>query len=472
MVLNVAVTYENPCEASDQCIARSECMYADESIKQYKIFKRKNEEEKAKEIIQELRDRICDKETRFMCCPIQLPETREGSCLSLEWVDDISKHLLKNENSKGQVELLINVNRAMFKCFYDDEWVDNLSTKFSSEEITRQNINVEVCQRLEPFNSTTSQTIITTTAITALRNTITTVKQKQPTTAQTQATTMTQTQAAMMTQTQAKTTTEIPVILTRTLLLDRWREYNINLTVIDPKTRSSVIKTFSYNTYQWDCGDENETHIVQDQFCNNVPDCPNKRDEDPAVCTVSQLPKSLGYLTYLFMIGIIAVYFGNRKFAKNEYIKTFANSISFSMTSFLDCSSFDNKDAFIQHYTSIHESDKMQEFCQKVKYWFYSNNDFENQRNVFRWIREIEEKLHKTSENVYACILKNYKGDSCVVERICCPDGTAIERMKIACSKDFSNKIQWHLVNISFGFFLLCLHIFDYIKDIGRVKQN
>ena len=53
----------------DVCVARSECKYADERIKLYKTLKGQNAR-KATEILNELKDRVCDRIKRLMWCPL------------------------------------------------------------------------------------------------------------------------------------------------------------------------------------------------------------------------------------------------------------------------------------------------------------------------------------------------------------------------------------------------------------------
>jgi hypothetical protein len=75
------------CALSDKCIDRNKCEYADEKIDLYKELKKQNKRNEADKIIQELQERICEKEKRFMCCPTQKPLPisssklpRHGSC--------------------------------------------------------------------------------------------------------------------------------------------------------------------------------------------------------------------------------------------------------------------------------------------------------------------------------------------------------------------------------------------------------
>jgi len=57
------------CGESDQCIARTECDYADEKTKLYKQLKGQRKRVEADKVLKELKDRVCEKKKRFMCCP-------------------------------------------------------------------------------------------------------------------------------------------------------------------------------------------------------------------------------------------------------------------------------------------------------------------------------------------------------------------------------------------------------------------
>jgi len=70
---------ENPCEASNTCIARSDCPYANDQLKEYKRFEKQNKKDTANAILQELRNRVCNTEERLICCPP--PKTPESDYL-------------------------------------------------------------------------------------------------------------------------------------------------------------------------------------------------------------------------------------------------------------------------------------------------------------------------------------------------------------------------------------------------------
>ena len=58
-----------PCNAGSSCIARTKCQYVDQRMDQYKELKARNQREKAKQIIAELRNLVCNKKKRLVCCP-------------------------------------------------------------------------------------------------------------------------------------------------------------------------------------------------------------------------------------------------------------------------------------------------------------------------------------------------------------------------------------------------------------------
>eukprot|EP00092_Neocalanus_flemingeri_P033785 GFUD01036733.1.p1 GENE.GFUD01036733.1~~GFUD01036733.1.p1 ORF type:complete len:485 (-),score=53.95 GFUD01036733.1:343-1797(-) len=104
-------------------------------------------------------------------------------------------------------------------------------------------------------------------------------------------------------------------------------------------------------------------------------------------------------------------------------------------------------------------------FCQHLKWWYFHNQDVEKQKVIFTYIEILEKNMHPNAEERYLCILKNY-GDTAVTERICCPRGTIIDRLKNCIQCCFSGRIKWHILDIVFSFLCLCTHIFDHIKDI------
>jgi len=53
----------------DDCVPRAECKYADDRMELYKSLKGQNER-KASEILNELKDRVCDRKNRLMWCPV------------------------------------------------------------------------------------------------------------------------------------------------------------------------------------------------------------------------------------------------------------------------------------------------------------------------------------------------------------------------------------------------------------------
>ena len=111
----------------------------------------------------------------------------------------------------------------------------------------------------------------------------------------------------------------------------------------------------------------------------------------------------------------------------------------------------------------------MVSFIQHLQLWYFKNIEIEKQEGVFRDIKTAEERLHENSEESYLCVLKNYGGETAVTERLCSPEGTAMDRLKSSVETFFSFKIQWYKMDIMFAFIGLCSHIFDYIKDIGEI---
>jgi len=57
-----------PCKSPDQCISSADCPYYKDRLAQYQQLKPRNPRQ-AREIFTELTNRICDKKKRYICCP-------------------------------------------------------------------------------------------------------------------------------------------------------------------------------------------------------------------------------------------------------------------------------------------------------------------------------------------------------------------------------------------------------------------
>ena len=430
----------------------------------------------------------------------------------MKWADTPNIPWSRHETEEGQVVIIITVTREDFICFYEDVDMTDLKLEISFKEKISDIILEGECYVKEP-NSThdTRKTeripniIDSSYSIVAVNPVISTKESTKTNNIRTRTitnTSITTTTTTLITSTTSTTTTTITTTTTTTAseqplkgsvtksrIIERWRDYEVMMIITDPKSGSPVPKVVQYDTYEWQCEDPARNVISQKEFCNNIPDCditdeyPNGRDEDPGVCRVSELPKNLGYLVYLVMMIVVVVYFSRKNSETNnisELIKSTALNVNIVLPNqFNILESRGRTKIFFLEYHSIPNSAKMSSFCQYMKLWYYNQADIEKEVNVFSCIRLAEERLHDNAEERYLCILKNYGGDATVTERICCPEGTLLVKLKQSCQKLFnlicsflfgkpSSPIPWFVLDIVFGFICLCSHLFDYIKDIGK----
>ena len=97
----------------------------------------------------------------------------------------------------------------------------------------------------------------------------------------------------------------------------------------------------------------------------------------------------------------------------------------------------------------------------------YDVNDDQVQE-ICETVREAELELHDNPEEAYNCVLKHYDGDHPISARLEDPSGGALLKGKKFVNKSLKTNTRWFGFKISSMFFLLCLHHFDYIKDIGK----
>ena len=90
---------------------------------------------------------------------------------------------------------------------------------------------------------------------------------------------------------------------------------------------------------------------------------------------------------------------------------------------------------------------------------------------VCEWIKEAEEKVHSDAADIYNCILANFGGCHPLTARIADPQGGIGVKIKDRVKKMAPHKkIRWHILTIFRMFVMLCLHMFDYVKDIGELQ--
>ena len=83
------------------------------------------------------------------------------------------------------------------------------------------------------------------------------------------------------------------------IILNRWRQYKIELVIEDLKTTKKSKKPLilTHDTYFWKCSGSCHK-IPQKDFCNNHPDCPDESDESKDNCEVSKLPQKTAFGFY------------------------------------------------------------------------------------------------------------------------------------------------------------------------------
>ena len=222
-----------------------------------------------------------------------------------------------------------------------------------------------------------------------------------------------------------------------------------------------------FNTFQWDCQDTRGTSITQTQFCDGYKHCPNGRDEDKEICQVSQLPKKLSYLSYAYMLIFILCYF---TLLRDEEPESESQHIQMIMKqSFEKCLHQRDESDFKALYVEIHQFDpKFEGFCQELKYEMYQNPA--KVGVTFKWVRQMEEKLHGEAEEIYKCINTNFGGSHYLTARMVDPEGGVLVKIQTKIDQMMlPRKVRWYFLSNFHMFVMLCLHMFDYVKDIGEM---
>ena len=83
-------------------------------------------------------------------------------------------------------------------------------------------------------------------------------------------------------------------------------------------------------------------------------------------------------------------------------------------------------------------------------------------------VREAEAEVHSDAEEAYSCILRNYGGDHPLTERLVDPSGGKLRGAKKGINEWMGTATRWYGINVTINFVFLCLHYFDYVKDIGK----
>ena len=247
-------------------------------------------------------------------------------------------------------------------------------------------------------------------------------------------------------------------------VLHRWRQYEIEVTAQNNETGLEAKYVFEFNTFYWDCDDGSGKQITATQLCDGKKHCPSGKDEDPKTCKVTQLPKRLSYTLYVYMALVILLYFIYMRSTQPSLLGQHLQMIA--MKAFSKNHSQGNKSDFLALYRDAHLSPGFERFSGDLKYEISQNpGDVE----VCKWIKEAEQELHSDAKAVYDCILTNFGGSHQVTVRIIEPDGSIMAKIKTKIDQVlWPRKIKWYFFTIIFMFAVLCLHIFDYVKDIGN----
>ena len=252
----------------------------------------------------------------------------------------------------------------------------------------------------------------------------------------------------------ANTAFEVPAIA-----LKRWREYEIVIIVENVKTGKSIEKTFQYNTFRWQCPGTCQT-IGQLQLCDGTEDCPGGTDESKKNCEVSQLPTKAAYGLYGYMMLLITIYLMFMTSPKPVVPRT--EELELINEERL----FDS-----ELYKDQHRYDNLS-LSSKIKQQTYNklfDVDDEQVNEICEQVRAAEVEEHKDPEEVYNCILKHFGGDHPITARLVDPSGGLMLKAKKLINQKLNSKTRWFALRLNSMFIFLCLHHFDYIKDIGEI---
>jgi hypothetical protein len=84
-------------------------------------------------------------------------------------------------------------------------------------------------------------------------------------------------------------------------------------------------------------------------------------------------------------------------------------------------------------------------------------------------------ELHRNSRQRYRCILQHYGGSNPLAVLVADPSGGAVVSVRrFIASRLAPSSVPWAgaMLTISWMFGMLCLHMFDYVKDIGKPDCN
>ena len=254
----------------------------------------------------------------------------------------------------------------------------------------------------------------------------------------------------------AKAAFEVP-----TIALKRWREYEIVIIVENVKTGKSIEKTFQYNTFRWQCPGTCQT-IGQLQLCDGTDDCLGGADESKKNCEVSQLPQKTAYGLYGYMMLLITIY------------SMFMTSRKPAITRREELELLNEERLFDSKLYKDQHTDGNFSLSSKIKQFTYNklfDVDDEQVTEICKQVRAAEVEIHRDSKEVYDCILKHFDGDHPITARLVDPSGGLMLKAKKFVNQKMDSKTRWFGLRLNSMFIFLCLHHFDYIKDIGETSS-
>ena len=124
-----------------------------------------------------------------------------------------------------------------------------------------------------------------------------------------------------------------------------------------------------------------------------------------------------------------------------------------------------------QHYADRHQAGEIALLSREIKKCTYGKifhaDENDEVENICEAVRDAEAKVHLNPEKAYHCILENYGGDHPLTARLTAPSGGKVHEVRKKVDK-LIGAVHWYKMTITISFFFLCLHHFDYIKDIGE----
>ena len=128
-----------------------------------------------------------------------------------------------------------------------------------------------------------------------------------------------------------------------------------------------------------------------------------------------------------------------------------------------------------QSYIESHNAGDISQLVSSVKRGTYEKlsviDDKSDVEEVCKTVREAEAEVHSDAKEAYKCILENYGGDHPLTARLADPSGGKLRMMKKRINEYMGTNTRWYGIDVTSSFAFLCLHYFDYIKDIGRLRH-